>query len=50
MAGDETEQIGSFRDSSGARSCRAKYAMQDTLKFACGKEPLKNFEQGNDQM
>lgn len=43
-------QIGSFRGGSGARSCRAKCAMKDTLKFVCDNEPPKNFEQGNGQI
>lgn len=50
MAGDETRQKGSFRGDSGVRSHRAKYAMQDSLKLVCGKEPLKNFAQGNGQI
>lgn len=33
VAGDEIRHIGSFRGGRGVRSPRAKYAMQDTLKF-----------------
>lgn len=42
--------MGSSRGGSGARSCRVKYAMQDTLKFVHVEKPLKNFEPGNDQI
>lgn len=50
MVRDETGQIGSSRGGNGARSFRVKCAMQGTLKFVHDKEPLKNFEQENEQI